>query len=170
MKHEVHPAALSEEDLLSQCEITRTRRSGPGGQHRNKVESAVVIKHLPTGIRAEANERRSQAENRRNAILRLRITLAVECHDDSASDREPSSLWKSRCASDRIEVNPQHDDYPALLTEALGILRAADFDVKKAAEVLQVSATQLVKFLKTDSRAIQQVNDDRAERGLRRLR
>ena len=54
------------------------RRSGPGGQHRNKVSTAVVITHRPTGVRAEANERRSQAENHREAVRRLRVRLAVE--------------------------------------------------------------------------------------------
>ena len=58
-----HPAALSPEELLHQCRARRTRRSGPGGQHRNKVETAGVLTHAPTGVQAEANERRSQAEN-----------------------------------------------------------------------------------------------------------
>jgi hypothetical protein len=74
----MHPAALSSNALLAQCQETRTKRSGPGGQHRNKTETAVVLTHLPTGITAEACERRSQAENRRVALWRLRLRLALE--------------------------------------------------------------------------------------------
>ncbi|HRC56200.1 MAG TPA: peptide chain release factor-like protein, partial [Kofleriaceae bacterium] len=48
--------------LLAQCEVDRYRASGPGGQHRNKTESAVRIRHLPTGVSAIAEESRSQAE------------------------------------------------------------------------------------------------------------
>ena len=59
-----HPAATRAEQLLAECEVRRLRRSGPGGQHRNKVETAVALRHLPTGVQAEANERRSQAQNR----------------------------------------------------------------------------------------------------------
>ena len=68
-----HPATLSEPVLLKQCVINFGRTSGPGGQHRNKVETAVRVEHTPTGVAAAATERRKQQENRREAIRRLRF-------------------------------------------------------------------------------------------------
>lgn len=45
--------AMTDERLMSQCEMDTFKVSGPGGQHRNKRESAVRLKHLPTGITAQ---------------------------------------------------------------------------------------------------------------------
>ena len=56
---------------LSDVEITHFKGSGPGGQNRNKRMTGVRVVHLPTGIRAEATERRSQNQNLEAALERL---------------------------------------------------------------------------------------------------
>ncbi|CAK9137996.1 unnamed protein product [Ilex paraguariensis] len=69
---------MSDLQLMSQCEMSTFKASGPGGQHRNKRESAVRLKHLPTGIIAQAVEDRSQHKNRASALARLRALLALK--------------------------------------------------------------------------------------------
>ncbi len=164
-----HPAALPPEQLLKDCQLRLTRRSGPGGQHRNKVETAVVLLHRPTGVRAEAAERRSQAENRRVALFRLRLKLALETRAERAADEPPSPLWQSRCAGGRISVAASHADFPALLAEALDTLSAHAMDPKQAAAALGCNVSQLVKLLKKEPRALAKVNRHRQEKGLRPL-
>ena len=166
-----HYASLDLDALSSECEFRTTRRSGPGGQHRNKVETAVILTHRPTGIVAEAAERRSQAENRREALFRLRLKLALEIRSPIEADPyQPSPLWRSRLRGGKVVVNPEHDDFPALLAEALDVLEARGRDVKLAAEALGCSSTQLVKLLAAEPRALAQINAHRAQAGLRPLR
>lgn len=164
-----HPAALAPAKLLTECDTTRTRRSGPGGQNRNKVETAVVLRHRPTGLEAEASERRSQAENLRAALFRLRLNLALEVRRTVDRAEPPSPLWQSRCRGGRIAVNEAHDDFPTLLAEALDVIDAHAFDHRAAAEALGCTGSQLIKFLKTEPRALLAVNRRRRELDLHPL-
>lgn len=59
------------ERLARDCEITAYRSSGPGGQKKNKTESSVRVKHLPTGITRIATEERSQTRNKETALARV---------------------------------------------------------------------------------------------------
>jgi hypothetical protein len=162
----MHPADLPTEILLQHCRTTPTRRSGPGGQNRNKVQTAIVLEHLPTGIRAQASERRSQAQNLSQALFRLRIQLALSVRTPrtTLSDR-----WKNRLASERLSINPAHDDFPAILAEALDHIVQHNHDLPAAAGTLGVSTSQLVKILRLEPQALQQVNAHRLATGLHPL-
>ena len=164
----MHPTELESKQLLAQCQVQRITRGGPGGQHRNKTASAVVLKHLPTGIVAEANERRDQSVNLQRAIFRLRVQLALEIR--SKRSREPSTLWKSRCHRGRIALDPAHADFPRMLAEALDVVEQLGGDTQQAATELGCSTTQLVKLLSMDGRAMALLNAGRQTRGLKPLK
>ncbi|MGA2069277.1 MAG: peptide chain release factor-like protein [Thermoguttaceae bacterium] len=163
-----HPAAASAKRLIAECDVRRLRRSGPGGQHRNKVETAVSLCHVPTGVHAEAGERRSQAQNRSVALFRLRMNLALEVRRPCGSDYVPSTLWQSRCGGG-LKVSASHVDFPALLAELLDVLAAFDADPKRAAAVLGCTPSHLVRLLKLDPRALLLVNRWRGECGMHAL-
>jgi len=61
--------------LLAECAVETFRSSGPGGQHVNRRETAVRLRHLPTGIVVTCQQERSQRRNKRIALRELRRRL-----------------------------------------------------------------------------------------------
>ena len=162
-----HPATLSDAALRKQCRVTFGRGSGPGGQHRNKVETAVRMIHDPTGVAAAAGERRSQRENQLTAQRRLRLKLALGVRTGIDPGRyRPSGLWERRRQGSKLPVNPRNRDYPALLAEALDVVVARGFDVGGAAGVLGVTMSQLARLIRHDKQAFALVNEGRSARRL----
>jgi peptide chain release factor 1 len=78
----IHPREL---------DIGTCRASGNGGQNVAKTDSAVQVRHIPTGLVVRCETERSQTYNRATAIsilrARLHDLLVGEAHDERASDR-----------------------------------------------------------------------------------
>jgi peptide chain release factor 1 len=67
-------------------EIQATLAGGPGGQHVNTTHSAVIVKHLPTGIMIRADNERSQHQNKAKALQLLRMKLLQAEQDKQAAE------------------------------------------------------------------------------------
>ena len=166
-----HPASISREELLKQCTVRMGRTSGPGGQHRNKVETKVVLTHTPTGIGVHAGERRSAVENKRVAVFRLRLELATRVRCAVPRGDVRSEMWRSRVGPEgQIACNPRHQDYPAMLAEAMDMLVSARFEPSSAAARLMVTPSQLLKLIKAHPPAFVALNEARAARGKHSLK
>jgi ribosome-associated protein len=91
--------------LARECEITAYRSPGPGGQKKNKTESSVRARHLPTGITRVATESRSQTRNRALALERVRDEIARRARRPKArkASRPGASAVARRLESKRRE-------------------------------------------------------------------
>jgi hypothetical protein len=159
---------LDDDQLGRQCEISFVRSGGPGGQHRNKVSSGVRLLHLPTGATAMALERRSQHENRRHALTRLRRALAldVRCPAGEPLPSDLAAILTTRWPN----VSTGNLDYWRLAACLLDRLQADGVRLSDTAARLGVSTASLARFLSADDHLWRKVCLMREAAGLSPLR
>ena len=161
----LHPSLLPADVLLSQSELRTQRRSGPGGQHRNKTSSGVFLHHRPTGVVAEATERRSQADNRVMALARLRYRLALEIRTTSLLDAtdlpaEEEEL-RQRMHGSKLRLSDRNEEKPAVLALLLNDLHAAGGQPSMVARLWGTSTSSLVRIVKSHAPAFVLLNSFR---------
>ncbi|MEW6251766.1 MAG: peptide chain release factor-like protein [Planctomycetota bacterium] len=161
--------------LLGECDVHLHRTGGPGGQHRNKVASAVRLVHRPTGFVVTATERRSQHENRANAVQRLREAIAVGLRLPLPEQVVwPESVQIQARGPDAarvtLRVSARNPAVWQVLALALDALTACRGNIGDAAACLGVTTSSLTRFLHDHPRAWAEANRLRAAAGLPPLR
>jgi hypothetical protein len=159
-----HYLALDDATLFAQCEFDRFRASGPGGQKRNRTNSAVRLRHRPSGLHAEANESRSQHENRARALRRLRQTIALSLRADvSPPDYTPSTALAAAL------LHPPSSRAPSRLpafAELFDLLEVSRWRLSDAAQHLNVTTAALSRLLASDDDVWRASAEARARHGL----
>ena len=163
---------LDDAALLRQCEVDRFRASGPGGQKRNVTDSAVRLRHRPSGLAAEANESRSQHENRARSLQRLRRAIAFALREplDLEGAELPAELAAARTKQGRLELGRRDARYLATLAALFDLLAAEGWRPGAAARRSGVSSASLGRFLTRDRAAWRAFNEQRRANGLATLR
>ena len=96
---------VPEKEVVINAKDIRTdtfRASGPGGQNVNKVESAIRITHLPSGIVVASQTQRSQLQNRERAMAILRAKLA-EIEKEKSAGQMTSERKSQIGTGERVE-------------------------------------------------------------------
>lgn len=97
-------ASMTAEELARECEVQVFRASGPGGQGVNTTDSAVRMRHVPSGIVVTARESRSQFQNRASCLRKLKAEL--ERRARPPKQRKPTK--PSKAAKARRLANKRH--------------------------------------------------------------
>ena len=164
----------SDDALIAQCEVDRYRASGPGGQHRNKTESAVRLRHKPSGVSAIGEDSRSQAENKVHAVRRLRSAIALEVREPVALDGFVASPRLAALVAGGTAPlgarTRQTGEYWAGIAELLDVLVAGGLEIGTTAQRLGISTGAMSKLILHDDLVARTVNDLRRARGMRPLR
>ena len=161
---------LDDAALLAQCEVHTYRASGPGGQNRNKVESAVRLVHRPSGISVIAPESRSQHENRTRALRRLRKALALRVRQPPPDEPVPPAVAACVDRNGRLRVGGRDQRFLPAAAAVLDVLFAFEGSVSAAADRLGLTTANLAAFLTQEDELLAEANRMRASFGLRPLR
>lgn len=153
--------ALPDAELLRACRCEALRGSGPGGQHRNQTATGVRLVHPPTGCEARADRHREAGRNRAEALLRLRLRLAIALPGGA----DPAWLAPFRRGR-RLPLTPASSAYVLACACALDALVQAEGSLPTAAQALGVSTTQLAKLLTADAEVRAAADGLRARHGL----
>jgi hypothetical protein len=175
-----HPdyLALDDDALLRQCHVDTYKASGPGGQHRNKVSSAVRLRHDPTGIDAHADDSRSQHSNKRSALKRLRMNIACQLRhpvDLMGGIPEPivPCLVQPKNAPDakrRLMIGKKDYRYWQVAGAVLDVLDTCEGQLSKSADFLGVSTGNLSRFLTDERHLLTSAQAIRHQYGLKPLK
>ncbi|MBI1830810.1 MAG: peptide chain release factor-like protein [Planctomycetes bacterium] len=168
-------SALTDAQLLAQCEVDTYRASGPGGQKRNKTSSAVRIRHLPSGLIVIAEESRSQHENRAKALKRLRQAFFLKLRESIRAEElsalsQREALASARSLAGKLDVGRKDERYWPLVGLVLDVLEATEARVSEAAKALGISTGHLIHFLESDPKIWEQANQMRTRFGHKPLK
>lgn len=163
MTHRNDLLALNDDALLRACRQECYRASGPGGQHRNKTDSAVRLSILGGSLMASCEAHRSQHRNRTEALRRLRIIIALELRDPITTGQ--STQWQGSWKLGRKDHR-----YARFLSHLLDVMAHHQWAVGHSSEALGISTGKLVRVLARDPAAWNAVNQARAKLELVNLR
>jgi hypothetical protein len=166
----MRPDLQDEDGLLAECELDTLRASGPGGQKRNKTESAVRIRHKPSGIIVIASESRSQHDNRAVALKRMQKALALKLREPIATDSVPPAISAAIDKKGKLNLGQKDARYVPAIAVALDVLSAHKGRISDAAKQLGVTTANLSGFLTDDEDVYVEANVIRMQNGQGPLR
>ena len=149
---------MSDEELLNNCKTDHFIATGNGGQKRNKTSSAVRLSLKNSDISVTASEDRQQSVNKKRALRKMRIAIAMEM-------REEPKEWGGQ-----LDMNPKNPQYPLFVACLVDHLFDKAWQVSEVAKSMDISTGKLIKIIAKDDSLWQFVNKERQRSGYKPLK
>ena len=149
---------MSDEELLNNCKTDHFIATGNGGQKRNKTSSAVRLSLKNSDISVTASEDRQQSVNKKRAIRKMRIAIAMEM-------REQATEWDGQ-----LDMNTKNTQYPLFIACLTDNLFDKNWQVSEVAKSMDISTGKLIKIIAKDDNLWQFINKERQRSGYKPLK
>jgi hypothetical protein len=150
---------MSLDELLRECQIKGYQGSGPGGQHRNKTNTGVLLRFNPYTLEIKSCESRSASENKVHALHRMRMALALEVRE---MPKSPSEL---RFPGSNGHIQSSNIGFAPFIADVLDIVAINGGDTKPAAAAFGLSPTALTRILHQEKAVMEKVQTLRKSGG-----
>jgi len=148
------------DDLLKDCRVDAYKSPGPGGQRKNKVETAIRLVHKPSGLSAQGQATRSQRQNKSLALRNLQMHIACGLRTPADPEQLEIPAEISEClqpignsasgsaAKMRLTVSTGNRLFWAAAAFVLDVFEASGGKLADAARAIGVSTSNLASFLR----------------------
>jgi len=146
----IHFLYLTDQELMELCIFDRFRANGPGGQKKNKTDSAVRIRHISSGLVGLSTESRSQHVNRIYALRRLRLKIALTLRNTDQDDRGDLEEFVQQTKKRSFKLNIRGPRYPIIVASLFDELSVNDWKISITAKKIGITSSALNKFLRSN--------------------
>jgi len=155
---------MDEQTLLRICTLQGYQGSGPGGQHRNKTNTGVLLRLEELNLEIRCCEDRSAAINRTLAVERLRVLIALRYREmPPVTPAMPFPGGKGR-------IQASNPAYPLFIADILDRMEQNQGDPHAAAAAWGLSTSALSRILFAEKAVLESVQQMRARHGKPPLR
>ncbi|MCQ2124084.1 MAG: peptide chain release factor-like protein [Fibrobacter sp.] len=150
------------DELLRACTLKGYQGSGPGGQHRNKTNTGVLLTLREFNLEIKSCEGRSALENKTHALHRMQMALALQVREEPANP-------EMRFPGSNGHIQPSNPQFPLFIAHVFDIMCSKGGDTKAAAAAFGISPSALVKILRQDKACAAKLQGNRQENGQKKL-
>ena len=150
------------DELLGACTLKGFQGSGPGGQHRNKTNTGVMLTLRQYNLEIKSCEGRSAKENKTHALRKMQMALALKV-------RETPPAVEIPFPGSNGHIQPSNALFPLFIAHVFDRMAQKNGDTKEAAQAFGLTPSARVKIIRQDKACAEKLQNSRQAQGKGRL-